>query len=90
MEREAFGLENLRYAVRTRSGVLRQRRAEEFLADGVTALFVPPADAHALAEAMRLRLRSDASPQTRRERPQGVRHPSIMGHLYTEDEENLL
>ena len=59
MEREAFGLENLRYMRCGRAQVcLRQRRAEEFLADGVTALFVPPADAHALAEAMR-RLASD-------------------------------
>ena len=59
MEREAFGLENLRYMRCGRAQVCCANGAQrEFLADGVTALFVPPADAHALAEAMR-RLASD-------------------------------
>ena len=49
MEREAFGLENLRYMRCGRAQVCCANGAQrEFLADGVTALFVPPADAHAL------------------------------------------
>lgn len=61
LQREAFGLENLRYMRCGRAQVCCANGAQrEFLVDGETALFVPPADAHALAEAMR-RLASDAA-----------------------------
>lgn len=53
-EREAFGLANLRVMACGRPQICTVGGAQsEYLEDGVTALFVPPADGFALAEAMR-------------------------------------
>lgn len=63
MEREAFGLANLRVMACGRPQICTVGGAQaEYLEDGVTALFVPPADGGALAEAMR---RLATSPQLR-------------------------
>lgn len=60
VEREGFGLSNVRIMAAGRAQICTPSGAQsEYLTDGVTALFVPPADAHALAEAMR-RLATDA------------------------------
>ncbi len=59
MEREAFGLDNLRLMAMGRAQVCSPNGAQnEYLRDGETALFVPPADSHALAAAIR-RLATD-------------------------------
>ena len=61
VEREGFGLPNLRVMAAGRPQICTPSGAQsEYLSDGETALFVPPADAHALATAMR-RLASDAT-----------------------------
>lgn len=61
VEREGFGLSNLRVMAVGRPQICTPSGAQtEYLSDGVTALFVPPADAHALADAMR-RLASDSA-----------------------------
>lgn len=65
VEREAFGLVNVDVMAVGRPQICSPNGAQsEYLADGESALFVPPADAHALAEAMR-RLATD--PALRRE-----------------------
>lgn len=57
--REAFALESLRYMALGKPQVCVCNGAQsEYLSDGVTALFVPPADAPKLADAMR-RLATD-------------------------------
>lgn len=54
VEREAFGLVNVDVMAAGRPQICSPNGAQtEYLIDGVTALFVPPADAHALAMAMR-------------------------------------
>lgn len=54
VEREAFGLANVDVMAAGRPQICSPNGAQsEYLTDGETALFVPPADAHALAEAMR-------------------------------------
>ncbi|MDE6231390.1 MAG: glycosyltransferase family 4 protein [Muribaculaceae bacterium] len=59
IEREAFGLDNLRFMALGRAQVCSPNGAQtEFLEDGVSALFVPPADSDALARAIR-RLATD-------------------------------
>lgn len=59
VEREGFGLPNLRVMAAGRAQICTTNGAQsEYLEDGETALFVPPADPPALAEAMR-RLASD-------------------------------
>lgn len=61
VEREGFGLSNLMVMAAGRAQICSPSGAQsEYLSDGETALFVPPADATALAEAMR-RLAEDAS-----------------------------
>lgn len=58
-KREAFGLENLRYMACGRPQVCVPNGAQsEYLKDGKTAIFTPPADASKLADAMR-RLATD-------------------------------
>lgn len=60
VEREGFGLPNLQVMAAGRPQICCPNGAQsEYLSDGETALFVPPADATALAEAMR-RLATDA------------------------------
>lgn len=59
VEREGFGLPNLRVMAAGRPQICTQGGAQtEYLTDGETAIFVPPADAQVLAQAMR-RLASD-------------------------------
>lgn len=59
VEREAFGLPNVRVMAAGRPQICTTSGAQsEYLADGETALFTPPADTLALAEAMR-RLATD-------------------------------
>lgn len=59
-QREAFALESLRYMACGRAQVCVPNGAQqEYLADGVSALFAPPADSSRLAAAMR-RLATDA------------------------------
>ncbi|MDE6683403.1 MAG: glycosyltransferase family 4 protein [Muribaculaceae bacterium] len=59
VESEAFGLGNLRYMALGRPQICTRNGAQtEYLADGESALFVPPADSATLAEAMK-RLASD-------------------------------
>lgn len=54
IEREAFGLPNIYVMAAGRPQICSPNGAQsEYLVDGESALFVPPADAHALAEAMR-------------------------------------
>lgn len=61
VESEAFGLGNLRYMALGRPQICTRNGAQtEYLTDGVSALFVPPADSATLAEAMR-KLASDAT-----------------------------
>lgn len=63
-EREAFGLSNISAMACGRPQITSPNGAQsEYLTDGETALFVPPADAQALADAMR-RLATD--PQLRK------------------------
>lgn len=72
-EREAFGLANLRAMACGRPQICTAGGAQsEYLSDGQTALFVPPADGGALASAMRtlatdpdLRLRMGAAARHR-------------------------
>lgn len=53
VESEAFGLSNLRYMALGRPQICTRNGAQtEYLTDGVSALFVPPADTATLAEAM--------------------------------------
>lgn len=60
VEREGFGLPNLQVMAAGRPQICSPNGAQsEYLRDGDTAIFVPPADPPALAEAMR-RLASDA------------------------------
>lgn len=55
VEREGFGLTNLRVMAAGRPLICTPNGAQsEYLTDGETAIFVPPADANALADAMRL------------------------------------
>lgn len=62
---EAFGLANIEYLVQGRPQVCTANGAQaEYMTEGEEALFVPPGDAQALAEAMR-RLAED--PDLRRE-----------------------
>lgn len=71
VEREAFGLGNIDAMAAARPQICSPNGAQsEYLEDGVSAIFVPPADAAALAEAMR-RLASD--PQLRAEIGQAAR-----------------
>lgn len=59
VEREGFGFSNIRVMSSGRAQICTTNGAQpEYLSDEVTALFIPPADAHALAEAMR-RLATD-------------------------------
>ena len=59
VEREGFGLPNIRVMAAGRPQICTSGGAQsEYLADGHTALFVPPAEAPALADAMR-RLATD-------------------------------
>lgn len=54
VEREGFGLSNLRAMAAGRPQICSTSGAQsEYLEDGRTALFVPPADTQALADAMR-------------------------------------
>lgn len=54
VEREGFGLSNLRVMAAGRPQICTHSGAQtEYLSDGETALFVPPADAFALADAMK-------------------------------------
>lgn len=54
VEREAFGLPNIYVMAAGRPQICSPNGAQsEYLVDGESALFVPPADAHALADAMR-------------------------------------
>lgn len=65
IEREAFGLANLEVMACGRPQICTSNGAQrEYLADGRTALFIPPADSHRLAEAMR-RLAEDAEMRRR-------------------------
>lgn len=60
VESEAFGLGNLRYMALGRPQICTRNGAQtEYLVDGESALFVPPADSATLAEAMK-RLATDA------------------------------
>ncbi len=60
VEREAFGLTNIHVMAAGRPQICSPNGAQsEYLADGVSAIFVTPADSHALAVAMR-RLATDA------------------------------
>lgn len=60
-QREGFALENLRYMACGRPQVCVPNGAQsEYLTDGVTAVFAPPADATRLASAVRL-LASDSA-----------------------------
>lgn len=53
VESEAFGLSNLRYMALGRPQICTRNGAQtEYLEDGVSAIFVPPADPATLAEAM--------------------------------------
>lgn len=92
VEREAFGLVNVDVMAVGRPQICSPNGAQsEYLADGESALFVPPADAHALAEAMR-RLATDPAlrREIRRSRPPRLRrqpllaviHPRLT-HIYT-------
>lgn len=59
VEREAFGLTNIHVMAAGRPQICSPNGAQsEYLADGESAIFVTPADSHALAEAMR-RLATD-------------------------------
>lgn len=59
-EREAFGLSNLQAMAAGRAQICSPNGAQaEYLVDGESAIFVPPADATAFADAMR-RLAEDA------------------------------
>lgn len=59
IEREAFGLPNVYVMAAGRPQICSPNGAQsEYLSNGETALFAPPADAHALADAMR-RLATD-------------------------------
>lgn len=61
VEREAFGLPNIYVMAAGRPQICSPNGAQsEYLVDNESAIFVPPADAHALAEAMR-RLATDSS-----------------------------
>jgi len=61
VEREAFGLPNIYVMASGRPQICSPNGAQsEYLADGESALFVPPADAHALGDAMR-RLTTDGA-----------------------------
>lgn len=54
VEREAFGLQNVRVMAAGRPQICTTSGAQsEYLTDGETAIFIPAADANALAEAMR-------------------------------------
>lgn len=54
IEREAFGLQNLRVMAAARPQICSPSGAQsEYLEDGTTAIFVPPAEPPALAEKMR-------------------------------------
>lgn len=54
MEREAFGLSNLRVMAAGRPQICTTTGAQpEYLTDGETAIFIPPADTASLAEAMK-------------------------------------
>ncbi len=65
VESEAFGLGNLRYMALGRPQICTRNGAQtEYLADGESAIFVPPADSATLAEAMK-RLASDATLRSR-------------------------
>ena len=60
VEREGFGLVNVAVMAAGRPQICSPNGAQtEYLTDGQTAIFVPPADAHALAKAM-LKLAGDA------------------------------
>lgn len=64
VEREGFGLSNLRVMAAGRPLICSPNGAQsEYLTDGDTAIFVPPADATALANAMR-QLANDPSLRT--------------------------
>lgn len=64
VEREGFGLVNVAVMAAGRPQICSPNGAQtEYLADGETAIFVPPADAPALAQAMR---RLAADPQLRK------------------------
>lgn len=55
VEREAFGLQNLRIMAASRPQICSPNGAQaEYLEDGHTAIFVPPAEPSVLAEKMRL------------------------------------
>lgn len=61
VEREAFGLPNLRVMANGRPQICTPNGAQsEYLIPGETAIFTPPADAYSLADAMR-RLATDAA-----------------------------
>lgn len=65
VEREAFGLPNIYVMAAGRPQICSPNGAQsEYLSDGESAIFVPPADAHSLAEAMK-RLASDPDLRTR-------------------------
>lgn len=54
LHREAFGLDSLRFMAMGRAQVCANNGAQhEYLRDNISALFVPPGDADALARAMR-------------------------------------
>ena len=60
VEREGFGLPNIRAMASARPQICTPNGAQaEYLTDGETAIFVPPADAYTLAEEM-LRMATDA------------------------------
>lgn len=64
VEREAFGLPNIRFMALGRPQICTTNGAQaEYLTDGETAIFTPPADANTLADAMR-RLASDPGLRT--------------------------
>lgn len=65
VEREAFGLPNIYVMAAGRAQICSPNGAQsEYLIDGESAIFVPLADAHALAEAMR-RLATDPELRSR-------------------------